>query len=152
MGFIAGLRDFFAGLDACFSYGSVRKWWAGQLGKSIFFGTIFLIIIISGLGFLFWQVGDLFTVFFDATWFAWLTGVFATAVWALAVYFSAGPLVMLFMSVFLSSWGNWEKLNSALPFEMQPSQKNGHSGCREKLRWQSRTADVAGYNRWQRAD
>ena len=97
------LKDFKRGLSLfwqAFAYilkqPDFRRWYRAQLGKALLWGSIFLVLFASVLAIGFWLVFDLVLWAEWGVWLSSISGVFLGLLWIVILYFTAGPLSLLF--------------------------------------------------------
>jgi len=78
-------------------------------------GTVVTFVVIVIYGFLIYSLAQWLPGVIPFDWLAQLALITVGVVAAIVIYFTAGPLALLFVGLYLSLVGDWDELKAALP-------------------------------------
>lgn len=108
--FKGGLLHFVHATQLIWEKKELRAWYLRRLPKAFVIGLLFLVMSLAIFSFVMWGVFSFASGYFSFDWVAGVLGVFLALLWLAALYFSVGPITLLFMNVYLTQWTDWNEL------------------------------------------
>jgi uncharacterized protein involved in cysteine biosynthesis len=115
MGFLDGLKAFFAATSLIFREPALRRWYRKRLFKAIVLGLIVLFTVLLILGFGIFSVAEWSPTVIPMEWLQQLLVIAIGVMASVVVYFTAGPVALLIVGLYLSQVGDWDELKKAMP-------------------------------------
>lgn len=114
MGFSEGIRHFIQALRLVLRDQEVRRWYRRRLTRALLLATVLLFTVILIMGSLTYALAGWIPTMIPFDWLSHLAVVAVGVIAIVVIYFSAGPLSLLFIGVYLSQVGDWAELRLAL--------------------------------------
>ncbi len=93
----------------------LRRWYRKRLVKAVILGSIVLFTVLVIFGFLIYSLAQWVPGLIPMEWLQQLAIIAIGVVSVIVIYFTAGPLALLFVGLYLSQVGDWDELRQALP-------------------------------------
>lgn len=122
----AGIHDFLEAFLLILRSPRLRAWYFKRLIRAAVIGIFVLVFFLIVLAASVWALFQHFSYLLPADWMLGVLGVGLTILWGLGLYFTVGPVSLLFMNLLLSQFGEWKELRAAMPIQIHEFSAEGN--------------------------